>query len=253
MYYLVRIFLTIIMMTVYLLLSRKHYSKEQRVYFILASLMLFIGLAVNIIRISNIIKLIIQILLFISVLIFVRNVNRPERKKLILSIVITYCIVFILTLIPIENCFFRFPSAQAAFEYKHNKKVFQVVEGDESTVFVYNRNATNTFDIFSKDDAGWKLSSEIQRRMKHLTLNRYSIITCNNEDAKDYFIFIKKMQLGESVYNTQVSDNRNSEYSYYIENTNVEDWYTVVYYSVVEKSNDAFELTINGETMIINP
>lgn len=124
--------------------------------------------------------------------IVVLHKTKIKRKKLIsvLSVLWCICLVFLISVFPIENAFVTFDSPESVVFYTKHQKTIKIVHGKESCVAISqtdNSSYTSTFVL--KDEDGYKIAYyfSVQQVLENSN-GKASFTVYKVRDTQDYYI-----------------------------------------------------------------
>lgn len=190
----------------------------------------------------GIIRIVFVGFVFIAGLLIIRKSKAIQKKKIYYILAaLTMVLYVVVYLFPFENAFVTFPSAESAYKYSNRGTIDLVVDGNESTLVVNQKDETSVYTILPKSDKGWKIGfgmnskSRVQKVYGSVFIEIYRY-----KDSDDYYVKIFDTDGGE----TEIYDNHNSEF-YHLEHMVLgESYYT--YYACINGFDDSYTITVNG-------
>lgn len=160
-------------------------------------------------------------------------INISFRVFLIFFSVISFAIF-------IRQHFIPYSSPEDAYKYVYGGKTFLVVEGIESDYVIGNKDAK----YLKKSEKGWKvpiMHISITKGIKRIGSTTIYVSQFNFSD--EYYVTV----LNSEKSNLELKDNRNSIFYKSNSNENVSNVESCVYYTYVNKINNEYVISVNGE------
>lgn len=195
------------------------------------------------------VRLLFSALLFLLGKIIIKKCTMHIKHINLIMVISTALLYVILLLIPVENLFVTFPSAEQSYKYNHTANVKIVVEG-KTTDFVIGKNK-NIYNpaIVPKSQAGWKIGMPLETKtVKNIFEEGYAIEVYRYSNTDEYYL---------SVFNAQgnkceISDSISSKYYEIQDRDNLFQEPLFHYYSYLENYSGQFSLFVNDSTITIS-
>lgn len=170
-----------------------------------------------------------------------RIVNK--KRSIIILFVLSFVLLEISSLIPIENLFITFKTPEQSYNYKYLEKVSLVVNGKETSFVMSGKNIT----IIPKKNGGWKLENSLKTKTIKTTHSDGMFIQIYGyKDSRDYYIIMNDTK-GEI---RNIKDNCNSEF-YRLKSKTVNGKNHYDYYAYIKDFNNNYEINIDGKSIKI--
>lgn len=194
------------------------------------------------------IRIVLSGIVFLLCLLCLKKHGDTDKRVFILkAVLIAFIFQFLVSLVPFENIFVTFSSAESAFRYANTEQVEFVVEGIKTDLVVARKEENAALLVaVPKTDKGWKLGIGSglklteQKRQNGITVGIYRY-----KNSNEYYISIEDI-LDTDGDPLQISDNRNTNFSYFTNEVATLNTTFYTYYACVQNINDKYELTVNG-------
>lgn len=136
--------------------------------------------------------------------------------------------------------FITFNSPEAAYRYAYGGEVFIIVEGLESDYIIGDKEAK----YLNKSEKGWTIpiiNISVTRGIKRMGSTTIYVSQYNFSD--EYYVTV----LNSENSSLKIEDNRNSTFYKSNNGENDSNIESCVYYTYVNKINDEYVITVNGE------
>ena len=179
------------------------------------------------------------LLLFAGFIFLRHNGKRAQTKKKIFILSVIMLVSLVTTLLPVENLFVTFDSAEAAYEYYTSNKASFVVKGKDYDLVVGNKGETENLVIVPKTEDGWKIGTGAKVKMEATKSAEGMIVNVYCYKGSDeYFISLHSLY-GEKI--SSISDSKATEFVHFeLENG------TNVYYGNVNDFKDGYFIHVEG-------
>lgn len=181
-----------------------------------------------------------------------------KKKKIFLGETLV-CIILcsISMLVPIEDLFLNFKSAEDVFSYVNSGKIERVIEGNDSCLILYrNEKKEETYMAFyPKTSNGYRIGIEFLDRenipvFDQETHNMFNIV--HMLGTEDYYIYMGGFVPQADV---DISDSENSEFIKCFEEAfeiNRIQYYNYIAIAFVNHLEDGYYITIDGQKTFID-
>ena len=190
-----------------------------------------------------IIRLII-LLLVLFPLLRKERVQKSKNKKTV-AIILSAFLLAVSALIPFENLFVTFSTAESSYKYHNQGTPVTTVDGQDTSLVVGQKGNTYIYNIIPKADNGWKLGmgynmKNIYQSVDSADKNLINVFQYKNTNE---FYFVVTNIEGE---NLQINDSINSEFV--LSETSDKKWSAsdCVYYAYVNALGSDYVLSVNG-------
>lgn len=140
----------------------------------------------------------------------------------------------------VRQHFIPFNTPENAYKYVYGGEAFTVVEGVESDYVIGNKEAK----YFNKSEKGWKvpiINISVTKGMRRIGSTTIYVSQYNFSD--EYYITV----MDSENSSLKIEDNRNSTFYKSNHDENDSDIKSCVYYTYVNKINNEYTITVNGE------
>lgn len=140
----------------------------------------------------------------------------------------------------VRHHFIPFGSPENAYKYVYGGETFIVVEGIESDYVIGDKDAK----YLNKSEKGWKIpiiNISVTKGMKRIGTTTIYVSQYNFSD--EYYVTV--LDLGNN--SLEIGDNRNSTFYKSNNNENLSNEKSCIYYTYVNKINNEYIITVNGE------
>ncbi|MBR6801153.1 MAG: hypothetical protein IKM61_05345 [Eubacteriaceae bacterium] len=137
-----------------------------------------------------IIRMMIISVLFMIALFLIKSGKLQNR---FLTFVCVIILSTLLCMVPFENLFMTFDSAEDAFEYKKREEVVLVVNGSVSDLVVGEDPKTGdyVYCAFSKSPDGWRLGMGTDLKKVHNSVSEDAVVEVfRYKDTQDHYIIL---------------------------------------------------------------
>lgn len=184
---------------------------------------------------------------------FRKKIAPTKLKKMSVILFAVVCIFgsMLLCLIPFENLFVNFDSAEASYDYFYmdNDGELLQIEGKNSTFVQKSQDITNTIVIVPKTEKGWKVPVGIYTKLVYnQVFEDFVVYVYQFRDTSDYYVCItanNKMVHTLTDENGTVFVERQRQVASYI-SLNVE------YYAYVPDFKENYTLIVNDEAVCLS-
>lgn len=167
-----------------------------------------------------------------------------RRKKLVIVFVIVEIVFVISTLIPIENAFVTFPTAQSAYCYNHFGEIELIIDGPKTSFVIGKQHDSDIIAIIPKTKDGWKIGMGTDiKRAAQIFSDGISVEVYQYKGTDDYYISVLDTQGGLS----DLTDNQNTAFQYTIKTDTALNRTFYTYFAYIESFDDQYTLTVNGK------
>lgn len=137
--------------------------------------------------------------------------HKKKRKLWIVALVLAGMASIFASLVPIENVFYSFPSAEAVAKYACKGEVIEILDGKESSMILYaEKPGTVSYMLSNKTDKGYKIGTylNIRRHSRLISNPPAPIQVYESANAVDKYIYVFGIIEGKNVaiYDTQGND-----------------------------------------------
>lgn len=188
-------------------------------------------------------------IIFAVCIIIIRHAKIQKRNRMyIIAFFATSILITILSIVPLENAFITFPTAEEAFAYRSTAKLAVVVEGKDSALVVGQKKDKIIESIIPRVNDGWKISSVLQEKTLLQAFDEsYIIYTYYTNENSDIYVRITNTT-GKPI---DISDNNNSVYVC-LDGDEMSDDSISTYYAFINRSQESVEIYINGKVYPIS-
>lgn len=178
----------------------------------------------------------------IVILCFMKKITRKTNKRWAIIGLSGATGIFLIigSALFIRQHFIPFSSPENAYKYVYGGETFIVVEGIESDYIIGNKDAK----YLNKSEKGWKvpiINISVTKGMKRIDSTTIYVSQYNFSD--DYYVTVL-----DSENNTlELKDNRNSTFYKSNNEENDSNMKSCIYYTYVNKINNEYVITVNGE------
>ena len=203
-------------------------------------------------RMYFIIRTIIFIIILIIFLVICKRKKKKIKRNTAIIIVIIWGVILSLSyFLPVENFFYTFKSPEEVFNYTREGEILIRVDGENSNMILANEDATTTiYDIIPKSQDGWKIGNTFSTT--EIVLKSYcndsSIIVYNYKNSNDYYIILYQSLVEANKNLSSITDNVNTEFNNFSKNVENTDTKDIIYYGYTNKFTDSYRITIDGKT-----
>lgn len=196
-------------------------------------------------------RLILGVGLFIGISIFLKRTNIIHKRLIkIFGIIIILILIDLSVLFPVENLFIRFSSPESALSYSViNGGIQGKIDGNQSTLILYQSGDSTAISIFPKDEKGWKIGTHLSyEQILSKNIDKYhSIDIYHTKNTDDYYILVfNPFSSGIS----EVANNKKSVFKTVIEEIPETGKKNIIYYSYVPSMDNNYSLFINGKIVV---
>jgi len=174
--------------------------------------------------------------------IFVKGGKTVARRRLPAIIAIAVLLLWqVFSFFPIENLFFEFPTATAAFRYNRVSQIWLVIEGEQSALVMYRSGNSEAQTVYPKSspEGGYMLDLyPCFSNSKVATFEVCSAVVFKVNDCDDFYVRVVP-HYGVEIQH--ITDNHGSTFQ------SVPDAPNVSYYTYVKDLEfDSYELIVDG-------
>lgn len=191
--------------------------------------------------------IIIRLIIFLLVLFLLLGKEGGKKSKTKKTVVIIFS-VFLLAvsaLIPFENLFVTFSTAESSYKYHNQGTPVITVDGQATSLVVGQKGNTSIYNIIPKVDNGWKLGmgynlKNIYQSIDSADKNLINVFQYKN--TNEFYLVVTNFE-GK---NLQINDSMNSEFllpEISDKNGSASD---CVYYAYVNALGSDYVLCVNG-------
>jgi hypothetical protein len=186
------------------------------------------------------------IILIIFFIIYNKKKNNFKKKTIVIVILFIIIINSVSYLVPIENLFYRFNSAEDVFRYKYTGTIIANIEGKNSDMIIYYTNDTYSYEVLPKDEKGYKIGTTFSyKTVVNTNYDNKVISIYRYNDSNDYYIIIMEPIIERRNVIADIIDNRNMEFKNYSKNINNTSQKTIIYYTYIDNYNENYSIIIN--------
>ena len=195
------------------------------------------------------VHMVIGAIIFAACLIIIHHAKVQKKYRMyIIAFFVSSILTTILSIVPFENAFFTFHSAEEAFAYRNNAKISLVVEGKNSALVVGQQKNRIIESIIPRENDGWKISTPLKEQtLLQIFDESYIIYTYCISGNSDIYVRITNTT-GIPI---EVSDNNNSVYIC-LDSDEMLDNHFSTYYAFINCSRESVEIYINGKVYPIS-
>lgn len=189
-----------------------------------------------------IIRYAVFIILAVVVIFIMKKQGRLNKKTVIGSIIAAIVLCGVSDLVPVENLFVKFPTAESVYKYIYFYDVKYVVEGDKTArIAGVDRKEPNTENIYIalKDDDGYKLNAALPK-MGMAVNQECSISLETDRKTKESYISVSSHQTKQ----LKLTDNHNSEFKV----MHFDPIFGYNYFAYAGVIDDEYRITVNDNT-----
>ena len=190
------------------------------------------------------------IILIISLVICKRKKKKIKRNTVIIFVIIWGVILSLSYFLPVENLFYTFKTPEKVFEYISEGEIFGIVHSKDSSLgLTYIDNSTTSYIIAMKSENGWKIGNNLF--LKHALrsdCDGTSITVYNYQNSNDYYIILYQSLVEANKNLLSITDNVNTEFNNFSKNIENADMKDIIYYGYTNKFTDSYRITIDGKT-----
>lgn len=192
-----------------------------------------------------IIRILFGAILLCGFFLWLRKCKSIKKKVIsISSIVIISILISLSALVPVENIFISFSSAQDAFTYCQTGEIDEIVEGKESTMVLFSNGNSNSMCIFPKTKNGWKIGTFFSyETIFSMVVDKKIVDVYRTKGTDDCYVLIYdyfSSELGN------ISDSKHSKFLHNIKKINNLDQLQIKYFTYVGHLDENYTLFING-------
>lgn len=139
------------------------------------------------------IRLLIGSMLFVCGALVIHKLSfTAKRRKYIIAAIMSVVFITFLAFMPLENILYTFDSAEIAFQYYTGApSVKLVVNGENSTLIIGEKENTDIVLIIPKTENGWEIDTGASTKMKSQTIiNDAVVYLYQHQTSGDYYISI---------------------------------------------------------------
>ena len=146
--------------------------------------------------IFGIIRWVIGIILFVLLFCVLKRKKRKpiqEKNRIIISGIIAFLVITVLSFIPIENLFVHFKTPESAYHYFQAGTPMHTVYGENSAMVIADDRDTENLSIISKADKSdsWKISLGYNTEMAAQAFDGgCSAVVYHHKPTGDNYIFV---------------------------------------------------------------
>lgn len=184
-----------------------------------------------------------------AICIFLIKKKRYSRKNMIFAVAIMVMLCTLSGIAPIENCFLTFSTPEKAFNYVNFEKTVLVVDGEESTLVVGEKEKLDyVYSVIPKVKDGWKLGLGLNvKKIIERYCDGITIYVYQYKNSSDYFIIIIDTNGGELT----ISDEYNTKFISLEGNSDSFGKNFVTYYAHIANLNLQYSVTINDNKIVL--
>lgn len=189
-----------------------------------------------------IIRYAVFIILAVVVFLIMKKQGRLNKKTVIGSIIAAIVLCGVSDLVPVENLFVKFPTAESVYKYVSMGNARYTADGDK-TAFVMGSNMmnkkSNEWYIVSKDDESYKINVG-NDKLSISMIDGCSISLITDKKTKDSYAIITSNDIGQ----LRLNDNHNSNFK----KTSFSPIFGYEYIVYLGVLDDDYRITINENT-----
>lgn len=158
--------------------------------------------------------------------------------------------MIVLVAFPIENMITNFSTPEIAFKYiMGNDRVVQIVDGEQSSFVIGEKQDSYIYLILPKSDDGWEIDYGLNTKMiMHKFVDNLVIHVYQYKNSSEFYLTILNIDGGYM----DVSDSIGTEFVK-IEKTNDSINKTfVTYYAYIPNFNSQYQITVNNTIVELN-
>lgn len=142
---------------------------------------------------------------------FLAVFHKKKRKLWIVALVLAGMASIFASLVPIENAFYSFPSAEAVAKYACKGEIIEILDGQESSMILYaEKPGTVSYMLSNKTEKGYKIGTywSIRKHSRLISNPPAPIQVYESENAIDKYIYVFGIIEGRdvSINDTQGND-----------------------------------------------
>lgn len=185
-----------------------------------------------------------------SVLALKRFKTINKHKKYIVCAVISIALTTALAFLPFENLFTAFKSPESVYKYvnygKSNVKL--VVDGNNSSFVIGEKNHSDTYLIVPKTSDGWKIGVGTDTKLvSQINSNGIVIHVYQYKNMDDYYVTVFDVNGGYA----EITDSCNSSFQLIEQMSEVADKTIVTYYASVSDIDASYWISVNGNKILL--
>lgn len=193
--------------------------------------------------------LIVAFILSLSIGIIHRSKITKKRKHIITAVVLSVILVTVSAMIPFENAFISFSSAEESYRYvnKNVDDIKLVVNGENSAFVIGDDDGSNIILIVPKTSDGWKIGMGIDtKRVIEKFVDTVVIYIYQFKDTTDYYVQV--MDVNGSRLN--ITDSKSSDFLSIEKQSPITTIYQ--YYAFIRELDSDYTISINGKTIALS-
>jgi len=188
------------------------------------------------------------IILVVLILIFRKKGKKLRNVLLCASFIIGLAFSIVASLLPVENLFVTFPSAQSALLYMgEGGEVRGQVNGENSTLGIYRTAYYSNLDGFRvllRTEKGWKIKNPYTYDIIGKFGDGYNFFITRDERRRDYYVILNHSALDHEV---EITDSANSDF-FALETDSGGFWW----YAYIESIDENYAVHFNGEAISLD-
>lgn len=190
-----------------------------------------------------IIRLIILLLVLFPVL--VKERGKKSKTKKTVAIILSAFLLAVSALIPFENLFVTFSTAESSYKYHNQGTPVITVDGQDTSLVVGQKRNTYIYNIIPKVDNGWKLGmgynmKNIYQSVDSADKNLINVFQYKN--TNEFYLVVTNIE-GKAL---QINDSMNSEFVLSESSDKNGSANDSAYYAYVNVLDSDYVLCVNG-------
>ena len=168
----------------------------------------------------------------------IKKTNKCWSRAFVLCVAGVFFIIG--SVLFIRQHFIPFSSPEEAYKYVYGGKTFVVIEGNESDYIIGDKDAK----YLDKSKKGWTIpliNISATKGIKYI--GSTTIYVSQYNFSEDYYVTV----LDSKNDSLEIEDNRNSTFYKSKNSEKSSDVKSCVYYTYVNKINDEYTITVNGQ------
>lgn len=192
------------------------------------------------------IDILLFVLLIVGLILIFKSKIRKKRLCSVLLAILLFILFILSSLLPIEEPFLTFPTAEEALHYKYDYDIELTVEGNESTQIVCHSSTEKGYygAVLPKTDKGWKPEIQWDKKIVGQIFAPSCIVMLQRyKQTDDFYLTIQSASGMDELF-----DNRNTEFQSLTGPSPLEKKVLPgYYYAFIDGIDENYVLTIDGE------
>lgn len=178
-------------------------------------------------------------------------IDKKQRKLWGVVLVLAGIASVFTSLVPLENAFYSFPTAEAVAKYACKGEVIEILDGKESSMILYSKESgTVSYMLSSKTERGYKIGTnhDIRKhsRVTSIPIPQAQIQVTESANAIDKYVYVLGIVEGEDVV---ISDTQRNHFLVFKESSSQAGIDRTLFRAFCILSNvedEDYRITING-------